>query len=126
MARSYLPSKVSEIVAIWKNDLNKVPSFSISQTVIYGFMQWVPEIACWFRKLKYFVLLYLIYELVCAGFLNLLQFVFLIVVIIISLKVNQKAAESLADPQEYPNLFEDWQVALAIESNLGHDRCLLT
>lgn len=24
MARSYLPSKVSEIVSIWKNDLNKV------------------------------------------------------------------------------------------------------
>lgn len=24
MARSYLPSKVSEIVAIWRNDLNKV------------------------------------------------------------------------------------------------------
>ncbi|XP_038987212.1 coatomer subunit beta'-2-like isoform X2 [Phoenix dactylifera] len=59
MARSYLPSKVSEIVAIWKNDLSKV---------------------------------------------------------------NQKAAESLADPEEYPNLFEDWQVALAIGSNLAHDR----
>lgn len=24
MARSYLPSKVSEIVAIWRKDLNKV------------------------------------------------------------------------------------------------------
>ncbi|XP_008777605.1 coatomer subunit beta'-1 [Phoenix dactylifera] len=59
MARSYLPSKVSEIVAIWKNDLNKV---------------------------------------------------------------NPKAAESLADPEEYPNLFEDWQVALAVESNLAHER----
>ncbi|KAE9600493.1 putative coatomer, WD associated region, tetratricopeptide-like helical domain-containing protein [Lupinus albus] len=53
MARSYLPSKVSEIVAIWRKDLNKV---------------------------------------------------------------NPKAAESLADPEEYPNLFEDWQVALAVES----------
>lgn len=53
MARSYLPSKVSEIVSIWRKDLNKV---------------------------------------------------------------NQKAAESLADPAEYPNLFEDWQVALAVES----------
>ncbi|KAL8147683.1 hypothetical protein AgCh_005127 [Apium graveolens] len=52
MARSYLPSKVSEIVALWRKDLNKV---------------------------------------------------------------NQKAAESLADPEEYPNLFEDWQVALAAE-----------
>lgn len=28
MARSYLPSKVSEIVAIWKNDLSKVGVFS--------------------------------------------------------------------------------------------------
>ncbi|XP_020597298.1 coatomer subunit beta'-1-like [Phalaenopsis equestris] len=55
MARSYLPSKVSEIVEIWKNDLNKV---------------------------------------------------------------NPKAAESLADPADYPNLFEDWQVALAVESSL--------
>ncbi|KAJ1429085.1 WD40/YVTN repeat-like-containing domain superfamily [Sesbania bispinosa] len=53
MARSYLPSKVSEIVAIWRKDLSKV---------------------------------------------------------------NPKAAESLADPEEYPNLFEDWQVALAVES----------
>ncbi|KAL5975155.1 hypothetical protein ACLOJK_031834 [Asimina triloba] len=59
MARSYLPSKVSEIVAIWRNDLSKV---------------------------------------------------------------NQKAAESLADPEEYPNLFEDWQVALAVESNLSEKR----
>lgn len=27
MARSYLPSKVSEIVAIWRKDLNKVTFF---------------------------------------------------------------------------------------------------
>ncbi|KAJ6801963.1 coatomer subunit beta'-1-like isoform X2 [Iris pallida] len=60
LARSYLPSKVSDIVAIWKNDLNKV---------------------------------------------------------------NPKAAESLADPEEYPNLFEDWQVALAVESNIVQKRC---
>ncbi|PIA42559.1 hypothetical protein AQUCO_02000182v1 [Aquilegia coerulea] len=59
MARSYLPSKVSEIVAIWRNDLNKI---------------------------------------------------------------NQKAAESLADPEEYPNLFEDWQVALAVESKTAEQR----
>ncbi|KAK1265535.1 Coatomer subunit beta'-2 [Acorus gramineus] len=59
MARSYLPSKVSEIVAIWRKDLNKV---------------------------------------------------------------NPKAAESLADPEEYPNLFEDWQVALEIESSLADKR----
>ncbi|RZR84434.1 hypothetical protein BHM03_00011270 [Ensete ventricosum] len=39
-------------------------------------------------------------------------------------KVNPKASESLADPEEYPNLFEDWQVALAVESNLAHDRFL--
>lgn len=32
------------------------------------------------------------------------------------MQVNPKAAESLADPEEYPNLFEDWQVALAVES----------
>ncbi|XP_048337202.1 coatomer subunit beta'-2 [Ziziphus jujuba] len=59
MARSYLPSKVSEIVAIWRKDLNKV---------------------------------------------------------------NPKAAESLADPEEYPNLFEDWQVALAVESKATETR----
>ncbi|KAA8535000.1 hypothetical protein F0562_030003 [Nyssa sinensis] len=59
MARSYLPSKVSEIVAIWRNDLNKV---------------------------------------------------------------NKKAAESLADPEEYPNLFDDWQVALSIELKLAEKR----
>ncbi|CAI0422636.1 unnamed protein product [Linum tenue] len=59
MARSYLPSKVSEIVAIWRKDLSKV---------------------------------------------------------------NSKAAESLADPEEYPNLFEDWQVALSVESKFGDIR----
>ncbi|THU45313.1 hypothetical protein C4D60_Mb02t16520 [Musa balbisiana] len=37
-------------------------------------------------------------------------------------KVNPKAAESLADPEEYPNLFEDWQIALAVESNVADKR----
>ncbi|XP_019248066.1 PREDICTED: coatomer subunit beta'-2-like [Nicotiana attenuata] len=59
MARSYLPSKVSEIVAIWKKDLNKV---------------------------------------------------------------NQKAAEALADPEEYPNLFEHWQIAHAVEARVAEER----
>ncbi|KAH9714549.1 Coatomer subunit beta'-2 [Citrus sinensis] len=59
MARSYLPSKVSEIVAIWRKDLQKV---------------------------------------------------------------NPKAAESLADPEEYSNLFDDWQVALAVESKAAATR----
>ncbi|KAF3649215.1 Coatomer subunit beta'-1 [Capsicum annuum] len=59
MARSYMPSKVSEIVAIWKKDLSKV---------------------------------------------------------------NQKAAEALADPEEYPNLFEQWQVACAVESRVAEER----
>ena len=122
MARSYLPSKVSEIVAIWKNDLNKVPSFLLFQVVIGDSIQWIPETACWFRKINIFVTLYLIHEFSLHRF-NLPQFVFLIVIIIISLKVNPKAAESLADPEEYPNLFEDWQVALAVESNLAQKRC---
>ncbi|KAF0902999.1 hypothetical protein E2562_022628 [Oryza meyeriana var. granulata] len=59
MARSYLPSKVSEIVSIWKKDLQKV---------------------------------------------------------------NSKAAESLADPAEYPNLFEDWQIALDVEASIAPKR----
>ncbi|KAH9615444.1 hypothetical protein KSS87_021359 [Heliosperma pusillum] len=59
MARSYLPSKVSEIVALWRKDLSKV---------------------------------------------------------------NSKAAESLADPQEYSNLFDDWQIALAVESEVAETR----
>ncbi|KAI3727219.1 hypothetical protein L1987_67030 [Smallanthus sonchifolius] len=59
MARSYLPSKVSEIVALWRKDLNKV---------------------------------------------------------------NQKAAESLADPAEYPNMFEDWQLAIEVESHAAETR----
>ncbi|KAJ6715238.1 COATOMER SUBUNIT BETA'-1 [Salix viminalis] len=62
MARSYLPSKVSEIVAIWRKDLNKV---------------------------------------------------------------NPKAAESLADPEEYPNMFDDWQVALSVESRAAETRGVL-
>ncbi|CAN6456316.1 unnamed protein product [Victoria cruziana] len=61
MARSYLPSKVHEIVSLWRNDLNKV---------------------------------------------------------------NMKAAESLADPNEYSNLFDDWQIALSIEAGLARQRGL--
>lgn len=38
------------------------------------------------------------------------------------LQVNPKAAESLADPEEYPNLFEDWQVALSVESRTTETR----
>ncbi|WVZ79575.1 hypothetical protein U9M48_027140 [Paspalum notatum var. saurae] len=62
MARSYLPSKVSDIVSVWKKDLQKV---------------------------------------------------------------NSKAAESLADPAEYPNLFEDWQIALNVEAALAPKRYYL-
>ncbi|KAK4764286.1 hypothetical protein SAY87_013724 [Trapa incisa] len=61
MVRSYLPSKVSEIVSIWRKDLKKV---------------------------------------------------------------NPKAAESLADPEEYPNLFDDWQVALSVESRVAEKRAV--
>ncbi|KAJ1278472.1 hypothetical protein BS78_04G082100 [Paspalum vaginatum] len=61
MARSYLPSKVPEIVALWKKDLQKV---------------------------------------------------------------NPKAAESLADPNEYPNLFEDWQIALNVEAAVAPKRAI--
>jgi coatomer subunit beta' len=35
-----------------------------------------------------------------------------------SFQINQKAAESLADPQEYPNLFPDWQWALDAEERV--------
>eukprot|EP00270_Netrium_digitus_P003979 TRINITY_DN1483_c0_g1_i2.p1 TRINITY_DN1483_c0_g1~~TRINITY_DN1483_c0_g1_i2.p1 ORF type:complete len:684 (-),score=220.98 TRINITY_DN1483_c0_g1_i2:13-1824(-) len=52
MARTYAPSKVSEVVALWKADLKKI---------------------------------------------------------------NAKAAESLADPAEYSNLFPNWQLALKAE-----------
>lgn len=37
-------------------------------------------------------------------------------------QVSPKAAESLADPEEYPNLFEDWQVAVAVESKAVETR----
>ncbi|TYI89660.1 hypothetical protein E1A91_D03G070700v1 [Gossypium mustelinum] len=59
MARSYLPSKVSEIVTIWRKDLNRV---------------------------------------------------------------NPKAAESLANPQEYPGMFENWKVALDVETRVREKR----
>lgn len=39
-------------------------------------------------------------------------------------KVNSKAAESLADPAEYPNLFEDWQIALNVEATVAPKRYL--
>ncbi|PWA74638.1 coatomer beta' subunit (COPB2) [Artemisia annua] len=59
MARSYLPNKVSEIVALWRKDLNKV---------------------------------------------------------------NQKAAESLVDTEEYSNMFEDWQISLEVEARAAETR----
>ncbi|KAH9566824.1 hypothetical protein CY35_04G149400 [Sphagnum magellanicum] len=59
MARTYLPSQVSNIVTLWCDDLKKI---------------------------------------------------------------NQTAAESLADPQEYPNLFPDWESALETESKLKESR----
>jgi len=37
-------------------------------------------------------------------------------------QVNSKAAESLADPEEYPNLFEDWHVALSVEAKAVETR----
>ncbi|KAB1210447.1 Coatomer subunit beta'-2 [Morella rubra] len=36
--------------------------------------------------------------------------------------VNPKVAESLADPEEYPNLFKDWQVALSVKSRVAEMR----
>lgn len=42
-----------------------------------------------------------------------------------SMQVNPKAAESLADPAEYPNLFEDWQVALTVEQSIASQRYIL-
>ncbi|MFQ6656424.1 hypothetical protein Gotur_026539 [Gossypium turneri] len=59
MARSYLPSKVSEIVTIWGKYLNRV---------------------------------------------------------------NPKASESLANPQEYPGMFENWKVALDVETRVREKR----
>ncbi|KAL8133377.1 hypothetical protein AgCh_008735 [Apium graveolens] len=38
------------------------------------------------------------------------------------MQINQKAAESLADPEEYPNLFEDCQLALGVESKFAETR----
>lgn len=40
----------------------------------------------------------------------------------IFMQVNPKAADSLADPEEYPNLFDDWQVALSVESKVAGTR----
>jgi hypothetical protein len=43
----------------------------------------------------------------------------------VTFKVNSKAAESLADPAEYPNLFEDWQIALNVEATVAPKRYVL-
>jgi coatomer subunit beta' len=40
-------------------------------------------------------------------------------------QINPKAAESLADPEEYPNLFPDWQWALEAEERLKPVRQVL-
>eukprot|EP00897_Mesotaenium_endlicherianum_P002794 jgi/Mesen1/2542/ME000161S01590 len=59
MARTYVPSRVSDVVELWRNDLKKI---------------------------------------------------------------NLKAAESLADPAEYPNLFPNWQLALKAEEHVRQQR----
>ena len=63
MARTYMPSKMSEILALWKSDLKAI---------------------------------------------------------------NEKAADALADPQQYPNLFPDLEVALKVEEMFfqGRDKFL--
>jgi coatomer subunit beta' len=38
-------------------------------------------------------------------------------------KVNQKATEALADPEEYLNLFEDWHLGLDAEDKLRRLQC---
>ena len=40
------------------------------------------------------------------------------------MQINPKAA--VADPSEYPNLFEDWQVALTVEKNIASQRYTLS
>lgn len=47
---------------------------------------------------------------------------FRFIVFIYLLQVNRKAGESLADPEEYPNLFDDWQVSLSLESKAAENR----
>jgi Zn-dependent peptidase ImmA (M78 family) len=42
------------------------------------------------------------------------------------MQINPKATESLADPSEYPNLFEDWQVALTVEKSVASQRYTLS
>ncbi|KAI3738198.1 hypothetical protein L2E82_28220 [Cichorium intybus] len=37
-------------------------------------------------------------------------------------KINQKATESLADPEDYPNMFEDWQITLEVEAKATETR----
>ncbi|XP_062089324.1 coatomer subunit beta'-2-like [Humulus lupulus] len=37
--------------------------------------------------------------------------------------VSKKAPKSLDDPDEYPNLFDDWDVSLSLEAESGKNRC---
>ena len=41
---------------------------------------------------------------------------------VFEMQVNQKEAESLADPEEYSNMFEDWQIALEVEARVAETR----
>jgi coatomer subunit beta' len=87
MARTYLPSEVSNIVALWRDDLKKVIYLTLSP------LQHLEN------RGDEFLMSVLYY-----------------------LQINQTAAESLADPQEYPNLFPDWQSALETEAKLKESR----
>ncbi|KAL8119746.1 hypothetical protein AgCh_017012 [Apium graveolens] len=41
------------------------------------------------------------------------------------IQINQKAAESLVDPEEYPNLFEDCQLTFGVESKVTVTRVMV-
>lgn len=51
MARSYLPSKVSEIVAIWRNDLSKVRFLQSTTLLTYWKMRF-SNVSDWDMALK--------------------------------------------------------------------------
>lgn len=41
---------------------------------------------------------------------------------VFEMQVNQKAAESLADTEEYSNMFEAWQIALEVDARAAETR----
>jgi hypothetical protein len=92
--------------------------------IFYASEKLLIRLFCFVMRLILFVVSFFFPQVTCSFHNSLIDSKRCWFLFVLFVQVNPKAAESLADPSEYPNLFEDWQVALAVEANLALKRCL--